>query len=75
MEILRNSAWSSTAFFLTSPLDNKFEQESSIRYKLASAPIEDSDQPAQARSLIRVFDGGSMCSQGSNVSTGRKLTL
>ena len=31
----------------------------SRRYKSARAPIEDSDQPAHLRSLIRVFDGRS----------------
>ena len=35
-------------------------------YKLAGAPIEDSDQPAHTRSLIRVFDGRSMGSQARN---------
>ena len=39
-------------------------------YKLAYAPIEDSDQPAHSRSLVRVFDGRSVGSQGSNVSSG-----
>ena len=29
-------------------------------YKLVCAPIEDSDQTANLRSLIRVFDGRSM---------------
>ena len=33
------------------------EPVSSKRYKLACAHIEDSDQPAHPRSLIRVFDG------------------
>ena len=51
------------------------ELVSSKRYKLACAPIKDSDQPALLRSLIRVFDGCSMGSQGSNVSSGRKLRL
>ena len=47
----------------------------SIIYKLAFAPIEDSDQPAYSHSLIRVCDGRSMGSQGSKVSLGRKLRL
>ena len=42
-------------------------------YKLAYAPIEDSDQLAHARSLIRVFNGRSMADQGSNVTSGGKL--
>ena len=45
------------------------------RYKLACFPIEDSDQAAHPRSLIRVFDGRFMGSQGSNVSSGGKLRL
>ena len=51
------------------------EPVSSKRYKLACAPIEDSDQPAQMRRLIRVFDGRSMGSQGFSVSSGGKLRL
>ena len=51
------------------------EPESSKRYTLACVPIEDSDQPAHPRSLIRVFDGRSMGSKGSNVSSGGKLRL
>ena len=43
------------------------------RYKLACAPIEDSDQTAQMHSLIRVFDGYSLGSQWFNVSSCRKL--
>ena len=46
---------------------------SSKRYKLASAPIEDSDLTAHERSLIWVFNWLSMGSQGSNVSLGGKL--
>ena len=46
-----------------------------IRHKLACTSIEDSDQPAHPRSLIRVFDERSMGSQGSNVSSGGKLRL
>ena len=38
-------------------------------------PIEDSDQPAHPCSLIKVFDGLSMGSQGSKVSSGGKLRL
>ena len=38
---------------------------SSKRYKLAWAPIGDSDQSAHMRSLIRVFDARSIGSQGS----------
>ena len=43
-------------------------------YKFACTPIEDSDQPAHQRSLIRVFDGRSIDSQES-VSSGVKLRL
>ena len=38
-------------------------------YKLACPPIEDSDQPAQMRRLIRVSYGHSMGSQASKVSS------
>ena len=38
-------------------------------------PIEDSDQPVRPRSLIRVYYGRSMGSQGFNVSSGGKLRL
>ena len=44
-------------------------------YMLAYAPIEDSDQTAHQRSLIRVFDGRSMDSQGSNVSSGIRTKI
>ena len=40
--------------------------------KLTCAHIKDSDQPAYPRSLVRVFDGRCMGSQGSNVSSGKK---
>ena len=49
------------------------EPVSSKRYKLACAHIEDSDQTAQMRSLIRAYDWRSMGSQGSNGSEGGKL--
>ena len=45
---------------------------SSETYKFACAPIEDSDQPAHLRGLIRVFDERSMGSQVYIVSSGRK---
>ena len=44
-------------------------------YKLTRAPIEDSNQPAHPRSLIRVFNGRSLGSQRFNVSSGEKLVL
>ena len=47
----------------------------SERYNVVCAPVEESDQPALSRSLIRVFDGSSMDSQGSNISSGEKLRL
>ena len=52
-----------------------FEIEFSKNYKLACAHIKDSDQPAQWRRLIRVFNGRSIGSQGSNISSGGKLRL
>ena len=44
-------------------------------YKMVCVPNEDLDQTAQTHSLIRVFDGHSMGSQGLNLSSGRKLRL
>ena len=44
-------------------------------YKLACAPIEHSDQPAHPSSLIRVFDGSSLKSWGSNFLQVEKLRL
>ena len=43
-------------------------------YQLAYARIEESNQPAHPRSLIRVFDG-SMGSQWFKVSSGGKIRL
>ena len=43
-----------------------FEAVFGKRYNLACVSIKDSDQPANPCSLIRVFDGRSMYSQGSN---------
>ena len=51
------------------------EPASSKRYKLACAPMEDSDQPAHPHSLIRVFNGRFMGSQRSNVASRGKLRL
>ena len=48
---------------------------SSKRYKLAYAPIEDSDVPAHLRSLIRVFKGHIICSKGFNVLRRKTKTL
>ena len=48
---------------------------SSKSYKLACAPIEDSDQSAHSRSLIRVFNERSIGSQGFSVSSGGKVRL
>ena len=45
------------------------------RYKFACGHIEDSDQPAHLRRLIRVFDGRCMECLGFNVSSGGKLRL
>ena len=44
-------------------------------YKSAYARLEDSDQAAHLRSLIKVFDGRSMGGQGSTVSSDGKLRL
>ena len=46
-----------------SPVVPNNEPVSSIWYNFPCAPIEDSDQPAHPRSLIRVFDGRSMDSK------------
>ena len=43
--------------------------------KFACAPIEDSDQTAHMRSLIRVFDGRFIGRQEFNVSTGGTIKL
>ena len=45
------------------------------RYLLPCAPIKDSDQPAQPCSLIRVLNGHTIGSQGSNISSVGKLRL
>ena len=46
----------------------------SKRYMLGCAPIIESDQPAHLHCLIRVFNGHSIGSQASNVSSsGVKL--
>ena len=42
---------------------------------MTCAYIEDSDQPALPRSLIRVFDSRFLSSEGSNASSGIKLRL
>ena len=63
----------SKGFFLTlklrnykySSLSSPIELVSSKRHTLACAPIEDSDQSAHMRSLIRVFYGRSTGNQGS----------
>ena len=52
-----------------------FELVSSLRYKLACVPIEDSVLPAHPHSRIRVFNGHSMGSQGSKISSDGKLRL
>ena len=49
------------------------ELVSSIRYKLACASIEGSNQPAHLYCLIGVFDGRSVGSQESIVSSGGKI--
>ena len=60
---------------LTRSISFYLQPVSSKRHKLACAPIEDSDQPAHLRCLIRVVDGRSMGSQRPNVSSGEKLRL
>ena len=47
----------------------------SISYKIACAPSEDSDQPAHTRSLIRVFAGHLVSSQGFKASSGGQWRL
>ena len=42
------------------------ESVSGIKYKLSCALIEDSDQPAHQRSLIRVYDGYSIWCKASD---------
>ena len=53
-------------------LRDEIDPASSKRYLLAYAPIKDSDQTAWTRRLIRIFDGRSMGSKGSSVSSGGK---
>ena len=65
----------SSAAVIIGALRVSFEPVSSNRYNLACEPIENSSQTAHLRSLIRVFDGHSMGSQGSNISSCRKLRL
>ena len=55
--------------------ETQIEPGHSIRYKLASAPIKDSDQTAHMRSLISDFDRRFMNSQGSSVFSGCTLGL
>ena len=54
---------------------NSNDPVSSKMYKLASAPIEDSDQPALLRILIRVFDRRSRGSKVSKIWSDGKLRL
>ena len=54
---------------------SRFDPASSKTYKLACAPIEDSDEPDHPRHLIKVFDERSMGSQESSVSSGGQLGL
>ena len=49
------------------------EPVSIITCKLACALIEDSDQPAHPRSLIRIYNGHSVVSQEPNDSSGEKI--
>ena len=44
-------------------------------YKMALAPIKDSDQTVHLHSLIRVFDYRFLGSQGFNISLCGKLRL
>ena len=53
--------------------DKSSEPGISISYKIACAPSEDSDQPAHPRSLIRVFTGHSVDSQGYRESVLRRI--
>ena len=56
-------------------LANIFVRVSSHRYMLACVPIKDSDQTEHPLSLIRAFDGHSMGSHATHVSSGVKLRL
>ena len=47
-----------------------YESGYSISYQIACALSEDIDHPANSRSLVRVFAGHSVGSQGSNTSSG-----
>ena len=58
-----------------SEFPSSFEPVTSKLCKLACASIEDSDQPAHPYSLIIVFDGHSMGSQWSNISSDGKIRL
>ena len=46
-----------------------------ISYKIEFAPSEDADHPAHSRSLIKVFTGHSVGSQGFKVSSGGQRRL
>ena len=63
------------AFNLLHLMSTTIEPVTSLRYKLARAPIEDSDQPAHPHRLIRVVDGHSIGCHESNLSSGGKLRL
>ena len=59
-----------------SPATSTYEPVSSKRYKLACAPIKDSDQSAGASAQSdQSLDVYSIGSQGLNVSSGQKLRL
>ena len=55
-------------------VSNNFMQivSNDISYTIARGPSEDSDQPAHPRSMIRVFAGRSVGSQGSKASSARQ---
>ena len=53
----------------------KSEQEHSKTYKMTCAPSEDSEQLVYQRSLISVFAGRYMSSQGSKAPSGGKRRL
>ena len=53
-------------FRIDSTIMHIFEQQGQKTYLRTCAPSEDSDQTAHSRSLIRIFTGRNLDSQGCN---------
>ena len=70
-------SWSKLVYIriIQSGIPSKKVEYLTAKYKLVCAPMKDSDQPAHPCSLIRVFDGSSMNSQGAVVSSGINLKI